>query len=341
MRVWRAGMKWMLLILSSQIGAGYASGQEIWQFFGVESGLAIVLFTVMFTISAYIVLKISYRVQSTHFLPVLEHLMGPALAKVYDVLIMFYLFSMTMVMIAGGGVTLQMYKLPFWIGIFLLCIVTVGLFFWDIKGVLSLNSILIPILVAGLLYALVFFQTTHHYTWTIDLTRQYNWPASITFTSLNILSVVAVLSSIGKDMKGLGEAKIASVASGLIFGMISFVYNETLVQLAGSLTQYEIPLFAVLEGAPYPLFLCMAAVLFLAIYTTTVTGLFGLSSRMLAFVKLPRWTLVSLLLAVMVPFTTIGFSDLIAILYPIYGLLSLYLLVCLLLYPILGRWKKV
>ncbi|ASB67926.1 uncharacterized protein S101413_04514 [Bacillus velezensis] len=255
-------MKWMLLILSSQIGAGYASGQEIWQFFGVESGLAIVLFTVMFTISAYIVLKISYRVQSTHFLPVLEHLMGPALAKVYDVLIMFYLFSMTMVMIAGGGVTLQMYKLPFWIGIFLLCIVTVGLFFWDIKGILSLNSILIPILVAGLLYALVFFQTTHHYTWTIDLTRQYNWPASITFTSLNILSVVAVLSSIGKDMKGLGEAKIASVASGLIFGVISFVYNETLVQLSGSLTQYEMPLFAVLEGAPYPLFLCMAAVLF-------------------------------------------------------------------------------
>ena len=91
-------------------------------------------------------------------LPVLEHLMGPALAKVYDVLIMFYLFSMTMVMIAGGGVTLQMYKLPFWIGIFLLCIVTVGLFFWDIKGILSLNSILIPILVAGLLYALVFFR---------------------------------------------------------------------------------------------------------------------------------------------------------------------------------------
>ena len=107
-------------------------------------------------------------------------------------------------------------------------------------------------------------------------------------------------------MKGLGEAKIASVASGLIFGVISFVYNETLVQLSGSLTQYEMPLFAVLEGAPYPLFLCMPC--FLAIYTTTVTGLFGLSSRMLAFVKLPRWTLVALLLAVMVPFTTIGFQ---------------------------------
>lgn len=222
--------------------------------FGAESGLAIVLFTIMFIFSSYIVMKISFKVQSTHFLPVLEHLMGPWLAKIYDVLIIFYLFSTTMVMIAGGGVTLQMYKLPFWWGITLICIVTVCLFLWDVKGILSINSILIPVLVAGLLYALISFQSTHHHTWTIDLSQQYNWPASITFTSLNILSVVAILSSVGKEMKGLGEAKIASVASGLIFGVISFVYNETLVELAGSLSQFEIPLFAVLEGAPYFLF---------------------------------------------------------------------------------------
>ncbi|QRZ92963.1 hypothetical protein [Bacillus sp. LJBS06] len=337
--LWRAGMKWMLLILGSLIGAGYASGQEIWQFFGAESGLAILLFTIMFIFSSYIVMKISFKVQSTHFLPVLEHLMGPWLAKIYDVLIIFYLFSTTMVMIAGGGVTLQMYKLPFWWGIALICIVTVCLFLWDVKGILSINSILIPVLVAGLLYALISFQSTHHHTWTIDLSQQYNWPASITFTSLNILSVVAILSSVGKEMKGLGEAKIASVASGLIFGVISFVYNETLVELAGSLSQFEIPLFAVLEGAPYVLFLCMTAVLCLAIYTTTVAGLLGLSSRLMGFVHMPRWLIVLILLMLMVPFTSLGFSDLIAFLYPIYGMLNLYLLVCLLLYPILSKWK--
>lgn len=127
-------MRWMLLILGSLIGAGYASGQEIWQFFGVESGLAIFLFTVMFSLSAYVVMKISYKVQSTHFLPVLEHLMGPLLAKIYDVLIVFYLFSTTTVMIAGGGVTLQMYKLPFWAGVALLCGVTVCLFFGILMG---------------------------------------------------------------------------------------------------------------------------------------------------------------------------------------------------------------
>ena len=122
--------------------------------------------------------------------------------------------------------------------------------------------------------------------------------------------------------------------------MISFVYNETLVQLSGSLTQYEIPLFAVLEGAPYPLFLCMAAVLFSHLYDN--------GDRSVRAVQ-PHACICEIaeMDARISSFSCDGafydnrFSDLIAILYPIYGLLSLYLLVCLLLYPILGRWKKV
>lgn len=103
------------------------------------------------------------------------------------------------------------------------------------------------------MYALISFQTAHHQPWLLNLTHQYNWPAGIAFTSLNILSVVAVLSAVGKEMKGVGEAKIASILSGLVFGAISYMYNETLVELAGELAHYEIPLFAVLEGAPFPI----------------------------------------------------------------------------------------
>ncbi|RCK13161.1 DUF951 family protein [Bacillus licheniformis] len=56
-------------------------------------------------------------------------------------------------------------------------------------------------------------------------------------------------------------------------------------------------------------------------------------------IRWPRWVIVILLLSIMAPFTSIGFSNLIAFLYPIYGLLNLYLLVNILLYPILSKWK--
>ncbi|ATH93922.1 membrane protein [Bacillus glycinifermentans] len=338
--MWRAGMKWMLLILGSLIGAGYASGQEIWQFFGDESGLAILLFTIIFTLSTYIVMKISFEEKSEHFLPILEKLIGPMLAKVYDLLIILYLFTTTIVMIAGGGVTLQMFQIPFWAGVGLFALCTAFIFLWGLNGILSVNSYLIPILVAGLLYALISFHAAHQQPWLLNMNRQYNWPAGIAFASLNVLSVVAVLSAVGKELKGLGEARIASLLSGLVFGAISFMYNETLVVLAGQLSHYEIPLFAVLEGAPFPMFMFMTAVLCVAIYTTTVTSILGLSSRFLTLVKWPRWTIALFLLLLMLPFTSFGFSNLIAFLYPIYGLLNLYLLVNILLYPILCKWKN-
>ncbi|BBP93585.1 hypothetical protein BsIDN1_72030 [Bacillus safensis] len=131
---------------------------------------------------------------------------------------------------------------------------------------------------------------------------------------------------------------MASILSGLIFGVISYVYNEILVDISGSLSAEGIPLFTVLEGAPTSLFVFMTIVLCLAIYTTTAAGLFGLSSRMLSFVRMPRWLVVLvMLLFLMAPLTSLGFADLIAFLYPIYSLLNLYLLVCLMLYPILSK----
>ncbi|MDA1477020.1 YkvI family membrane protein [Bacillus changyiensis] len=337
--MWRAGMKWLLLILGSLIGAGYASGQEIRQFFGAGSGLAILLFTIIFSLSTYIVMKISFEEKTEHFLPVLEKLVGPRLAKVYDLLIILYLFTTTIVMIAGGGVTLQIFNIPFWTGVLLLSLCIVLLFFRGLNSILSVNSCLIPILVIGLLYALISFQQTHQ-SWPLNRDQLDNWPAGITFASLNILSVVAVLSAVGKELKGIGEVRIASVLSGLVFGIISFIYNETLVELADKLSKYEIPLFAVLEGTSFPIFILMSALLCTAIYTTTISNILGLSSRFLTLVKWPRWITVILLLSIMLPFTSFGFSNLIAFLYPIYGLLNLYLLVNILLYPILIKWKS-
>jgi uncharacterized membrane protein YkvI len=65
--MWRAGFKWMYLIMGTTIGAGYASGREIWQFFGAESGLAIAMFTVMFSICCFVIMKISFEERTEHF----------------------------------------------------------------------------------------------------------------------------------------------------------------------------------------------------------------------------------------------------------------------------------
>ena len=331
------GLKWMFLIIGTMIGAGYASGRELWEFFGSESGLAIILYTILFIICITVILKIGYENKSTHYLPILEKIMGKKLTKLYDLMIVIYLFSTTVIMLAGGGATLEVFKLPYWLGIGVICGLLIFMFIWDTKGMTSMNSIVIPLLIISLLGVLISFLYTKGFPIEFSLSEQNNWPAALTFTALNILPLIAVLGAIGSQIKKTGEIWIASVGSGLILGSISFIYNESLIQVAGEIILYEIPLFAILENYPYFMIIVMSILLWIAIYTTASAGIFGLVSRFRTYVDWPAWLITLVMLIGMVPLTMIGFSTLISVLYPLYGLLNLYVFSALLLYPIIKR----
>ncbi|WLR50852.1 hypothetical protein LC040_16605 [Bacillus tianshenii] len=338
--MWRGGLKWLFLIMGTMIGAGYASGREIWQFFGQESGLAILLFAILFIISCYVIMQMSYEQKTMDYIPVLEKLVGKKLTYVYDWMIVFYLFSTTVIMIAGGGVALEVFYVPYWTGIAIIAFLLVLLFFWDIQGMLSINSLLLPLLITGLVFVLLLFISSNGQPWVFDWEKQRNWPTAFTFTALNIMPLVAVLAAIGKEIKHPGEIWIASVGSGAALGVISYIYNESLLQISNEIVLYEIPLFAILKQFPYSMMIFMSVLLWAAIYTTAASGIFGLVSRFRKVLRLPVWLLSLLFVVVMLPLTTFGFSNLIAVLYPIYGLLNLYMLAAILLYPFSKRYSS-
>ncbi|WP_096186076.1 YkvI family membrane protein [Evansella halocellulosilytica] len=338
--MWLSGLKWMFLIIGTMIGAGYASGRELWQFFGNESSFAILLFAILFFVCCYVIMKISYEKGSSHYIPILKELMGVRLTKLYDGMIILYLFSTTMIMIAGGGATLEVLHIPYWYGVIIISILLVLLFIWGINGMTSMNAMIIPVLIFCLVATLVVFQWTSGFSFHLDITKQQNWPSAFTFTALNILPLVAVLGAIGHKIKHKGELWIASAGSGLLLGVISFLYNESLLKVAHEVMLYEIPLFAILKHYPYFMVLLMSGLLWGAIYTTAASGMLGLCTRFKDYVKLPFWALSLLFIIIMIPLTTIGFSRLIAILYPLYGILNLYILAAIILHPIMHRFDE-
>lgn len=337
--MWRSGLKWMFLIMGTMIGAGYASGREIWQFFGQNSVLAILLFAVLFSVCCIVIMTISFEHQTIHYIPVLQILLGKKLTSFYDGMIVLYLFSTTVIMFAGGGAALEMFDVPYWSGIALISFLVVLLFFWDINGMLSMNAFIIPVLITLLIAVLGLFFFSNNGAIGEALGTQENWPSAFTFTALNILPLVAVLSAVGGEIKQKGEVWIAGVGSGVILGAISLLYNQSLLQVSGEMLVYEIPLFAILKEYPYYMVILMSVLLCSAIYTTAASGVFGLISRFRNVLKLPMWTIALVIVLLMLPLTTLGFSTLIAILYPIYGILNLYILASILIYPIVRRYE--
>jgi uncharacterized membrane protein YkvI len=338
--MWLSGLKWMFLIMGTIIGAGYASGRELWQFFGPESGLAIFIFAVCFSMCCIIIMKISRKLNTTHYIPLLEQLVGKKLTKLYDYMIVVYLFTTTAVMLAGGGATLEIIHVPYIFGIIIISLLVVFIFFWDTKGILSINAILIPLLSISLIALLAFFYFNTPASKLTLSVEVATWPAAFTFTALNILPLVAILGAVGNEMKTDGEIWIAGIGSGVILGGISILYNESLVKVANDIMFYEIPLFAILKNYPYMMLLFMSVLLWAAIYTTAVSGVFGITSRFRETVKFPTWVVAGITIILMLPFTTFGFSTLVSFLYPIYGMLNLYILAAIIIYPIAITTKK-
>ncbi|WP_174615209.1 YkvI family membrane protein [Virgibacillus ihumii] len=336
--MWNAGLKWMFLIIGTTIGAGYASGRELWQFFGHESGLAIILFMIFFSICCLVIMKISYEKKSTDYLPVLKIIVGSKLTQVYDVMIFLYLFTTTVVMIAGSGATGQAFRFSYWWGVFFIVIALIVLFMKDISGLLAINQLILPLLLGGLLFILLLFTLDQNLNLSPNWHEQRNWTAAFPFTALNILPLIAVLGAIGSKVKSKQEIWIASLGSGLLLGVISYIYNSSLIQIADELLLYEIPLFAILKHYPFGMLIFMSIMLWFAIFTTAAAGVLGIVSRLKTiWHNSPVWLLASVILVLMIPLTTLGFSALISYIYPVYGILNLYVLTRLLLYPV---WNK-
>ncbi|MGP4038983.1 YkvI family membrane protein [Gracilibacillus sp. D59] len=335
--MWKSGMKWMFLIIGTMVGAGYASGRELWQFFGHESGLAIILFTLLFICSVAITMKVSYQNQTSNYYALLEIILGKRIARFYDILIFFYLMSTTVIMIAGSGATFEAFQLSKWIGILFIVAFIIIIFIKGVKGVVTFNVIILPLLIVGLLSILLIYTMDEQLTFIISLDHQSNWTAAFTFTALNILAILAVIGAVGEKIQSNGEIVIASIGSGLILGITSFLYNNSLIQISEVIILYEIPLFAILKNYPSYTYIIMTILLWCAIFTTAISSVLGLVSRIARFLKYHMWQIALLLLIILTPLTNIGFATLVSFLYPIYGIVNLYLLCAILLFPFYKR----
>src|SRR5690554_3151982 len=106
--------------IGTVVGAGFASGQEVLQFFGLlgPMGLpAIALSTLGFWIFGFMIMDLGRKLNADSHLPVLRSIGGRFLSPILDVVMTFFLFGALCAMIAGAGSVFQQeFDLPWIIG---------------------------------------------------------------------------------------------------------------------------------------------------------------------------------------------------------------------------------
>lgn len=330
-----------MTIVGTTIGAGFASGREIWEFFGSygeEGRFGILLSMALYFAVSVIILHIGWKKRTQHYSEVLRAVIGPRMARYFDGYVILSLLTSVLVMVAGSGATLEQWNGSFTLGTLLMAAAVVLVLFFDLKGILSLNTALMPTMAAILIIVCLQALWSGGETAGLIENEPENpllpvWPSAITYAAFNMVSLLAVLSTMGSQIRHPAEIWIACLLGVSCLAVLAGLYNASLLQVSHLISQYNIPLFALIRDYSTIWNLTISLVLWFAIYTTAVSNMHGLVFRLADRFPLPRWAAGLVIMAALVPLSQWGFVPLVQFLYPLYGVLNLFLFTLFLLYP--------
>lgn len=194
------------------LGAGFISGQELWQFFGAFGNwgyVGFVLAALLFTVIGILFVRLTQMTKCAEMDKLLVPWDVKWLRAATGVIGALFLFFVVVSMSAGVGAMLtQLFRVPTWLGsaVFMLAVFLVALL--GVSGMVNAFSAMIPILVL----ATVGFAVGAWCTFGTEgiLQLQYtntnplmpNWfIATLTFVAYNILGGIGIMSPVGQYVR--------------------------------------------------------------------------------------------------------------------------------------------
>lgn len=145
-------LKVVFVIIGTLIGAGFASGQEIYTFFfsfGIKGLIGIVVSSSLIGVTIHKTFKIINKKNINNYQDFLDNLMkNKKIKEITNIIINIFILVSFYIMIAGFGAYLeQEFNLNSIIGSTILAIICMIVFRSNTKGIVKVNEILIPILI--------------------------------------------------------------------------------------------------------------------------------------------------------------------------------------------------
>ena len=318
------------------IGAGFASGQELTQFFVVygSMGLAgLLVVGLLFSWLGIYILEISYKIKATSYHQLLYYVCGKNMGFCLDILITVFLFGALTIMLAGAGTLCQnTFNLPYALGLSIMAISLLLTTLYGLKGITTANIIITPLLaiiiiVIGL-YSLSYHQLSlsmiHIPPQTTDLPAPHWLLSSLLYFSYNFVLGTAVLVPLGSSITQRSDRIWGCIAGSLLLIMLAGLVTIVVMIHYPDCLEHEIPMLIV-ASSQHPWHHMSYILLFIAsIYTTGLACLYGCATKLTTSTRLSNKSSLLTILIISFACSTIGFADLIGIVFPLFGYVTLW-----------------
>lgn len=335
--------------IGTVVGAGFASGQEVLQFFGLlgPGGVpAIIVTAVGFAFFGFAVMEIGRKMGARSHLPVVREVSGRAISPFLDAATTFFLFGALSAMAAGAGSVLaQEFSMPWIFGASAILIATALTVLFGLRGVVTAVSAVVPLLIFGVLVVSVTVLASQGPSLRSPppgaqpLVKA--WPLSgLTYISYNVIMSVPVLSSLGTTLLSRREVALASGMGALGLGAALFLVYLAVVSSFPGVLRYEVPM-AGMASESHPLGGRFYTLIFLAeVYTTAVANLYGFAARMAAPGSVNFRAIAIAAGSASLWAASAGFTTLVKTVYPAVGWAGFAFLAAVVVYTLRGKLRS-
>lgn len=319
-------IKIISVIIGTIIGAGFASGKEIYIFFaryGKNGVIGALISSILTAIIIFCTIRIvkKYNIENNNqFVKKISN--NERITEILKNIINIFLVASFWIMCTGFCTFFkQEFNVPIIITASINAIVVYLLLMQNINGIIRLNLIVVPIMIAIIIViSIKNYSITNIFSNNINIENNSPLQAivsAILYTSYNSITLIPIIISLSKGIKRNGSIKIITILSGIIIFMLIIEIYKMLVLTPTNVKNIEIPILEILNECHIVKKIIYCVAIITAIFTSAISSGYGALENINN--KQNYKKMAFLICALEIPISYIGFGRLVEVLYPVFG----------------------
>lgn len=335
------------MFVGAIMGAGFASGRELWQFmglFGIKGVFGTIFVAVCFVLLGGMTAYIARAKNTNDFAVIITPGGHPKLQKAVSIFMSVMLFSVLITMSAAGGALLhQNYGINRMVGGIIICFFVVITVLGDFERVSQVFKYIMPVLfaVAVITSFLIIGNDFgdlgyHEEVQPAAMAPQWTLAAAL-YISYNILAMIPMIASSSIHAKNEKHAVAGSAFGGFLVGILALIIILALQKDMSFSDVNDMPMLAYAQLISKPVGILYSIILFIAIYSAATSNFYGFTTKIKAGTKKKYIVILSACAAFALGL--FGFKNIVAYMFSAEGYLG-FLIIMLLMINFVTVYKE-
>lgn len=319
------------------VGAGFSTGQEVMQFFspyGLWSYIGVILSGLILGFIGRQVAKIGTAFDAQNHESTLDYLFGNKFSKIVDYLLIFFLFGISVTMLAGAGSTFEeSFGVPTWLGALIMVIVIYITLLMDFNKIVRALGVVTPFLIilVVIIAAYYLFNGSISFGEVNDAVPDASLVKGIlygiNYGGLAFAVGFSTIVAIGGDASRRRVSGAGALFGGIVYTILLALINFALQSEFTKIEDASIPMLT-LANDIHPWIGLVLSIIMLAVMYNTILGLmYSFAARFTEPYSKKYHIFIVVMVIVAFALSFVGFAGLINFLYPIMGVVGLVVVI--------------